>query len=170
MNLEFEIQKEHSKHQSVEIANWVGNDERRFAELMGLFLTGDYRIVQRSSWIVSLCVEQHPALITPWLSKTVNRAAEKNIHNAVKRNVVRLLQFVEIPRVLQGKVTNLCFDFLQDLKTPISIKAFSMTVLANIAKQEPDLKKEIKLVIEQMLPYGSAGIRSRGKKVLKLLS
>jgi hypothetical protein len=45
-----------------------------------------------------------------------------------------------------------------------------MTVLANIARAEPDLKHEIKLVIEEMLPLGSGGIISRGKKVLKQLS
>ena len=169
-NLESEILKEHSKRQTVKITRWVGNDGERFAELMVLFLTAEYLIVQRSSWIVSLCIENHPALIKPWLSKIVRRAAEKHLHDAVKRNVVRALQFVDIPRSLQGRVANLCFDFLQNVKEPVAVKAFSMTVLANIAAQEPDLKQEIKLIIEQMLPYGSAGIRSRGRRVLQQLS
>ncbi len=170
MNLELEILQEHSKRQVSKIASWIGNDEKRFAELMELFLTAEYQIVQRSAWIVSLCVEKNPDLITPWLSKVVRRAGEKDIHDAVKRNVVRTLQFVKIPRSLQGRVANLCFDFLQNVKEPVAVKAFSMTVLANIAADEPYLKQEIKLVIEQMLPYGSAGILSRGKKVLKQLS
>jgi hypothetical protein len=170
MDLELEILKEHSRHQAVRITHWIGEDETRFAALMKLFLSGEQRIVQRSAWIVSLCGEQHPALITPWLSKIVARAGETGVHNAVKRNSVRVLQFVEIPRRLQGRVANLCFDFLQNHTIPIAVKAFSMTVLVNIAKNEPDLKHEIGIVIEQMLPYGSAGIRSRAGKVLKQLS
>ena len=170
MDLELEILKEHSRRQTVRIAGWIGNDDARFAALMKLFLSGEQRVVQRSSWIVSVCGEHHPALITPWLSKIVARAEETDVHNAVKRNSMRVLRFVEIPRRMQGKVANLCFDFLQDHAIPISVKAFSMTVLVNIAKNEPDLKHEIKLVIEQMLPYGSAGIRSRGGNVLKQLS
>lgn len=130
MNLEREILKEHSKHQTVKIANWIGDNETRFADLMKLFLTAEYQIVQRSAWIDSRCAEQHPDLTKPWLSKMVSRAGEKNVHDAVKRNVVRLLQFVDVPHALQGKVANLCFDFLQDLKAPIAVKAFSMTVLA----------------------------------------
>jgi hypothetical protein len=170
MELDLEILKEHSKQQTLKIARWIGNDDKRFAELMALFLNGDYKIVQRSSWIVSLCIENHPELSTPWISKMVRRAGEQNIHGAVKRNVVRALQFVDIPRSLQGRVANLCFDFLHDVKELPAVKAFSMTVLANIAAHEPDLKQEIKLVIEQMLPYGSAGIVSRGRKILKQLS
>jgi hypothetical protein len=170
LNLELEILKEHSKRQTEKITRWIGSDASRFALLMKLFLYGEDVIVQRSSWIVSLCGERHPGLMKPWLTKVVKRAGEKNVHNAVKRNVARVLQFVEIPRTAQGMVANLCFDFLQDIKVPISAKAFSMTVLANIARSEPDLKHEVALVIEQMLPYGSAGIQSRAKKVLKQLS
>jgi len=32
-----------------------------------------------------------------------------------------------------------------------------MTVLLNIVKKEPDLKKELKILIEDQLPYASAG-------------
>ncbi len=170
MNLESEILKEHSKRQTVKIAQWIGSDQKRFAQLMQLFLEGEYRIVQRSSWIVSVCAEQYPVLVTPWLSRMIKKMQEKNVHNAVQRNVVRLLQFVDLPRSLQGRAANICFNFLQSPETPIAVKAFSMTVLANIARKEPDLKREVALVIEELLPYGGPGIRSRGKKVLHQLS
>ncbi|MDD8018902.1 MAG: hypothetical protein PHP42_11055 [Bacteroidota bacterium] len=170
MNIETEILKEHSKQQSMKIASWIGGNKDRFAELMELFLNGDYRITQRSVWIISLCVEQYPSLATPWLRKMIKKTQEADVHDAVKRNAVRLLQFVDIPRSLQGTVANLCFAFLQSADTPIAVKAFSMTVLANIAKQEPDLKYELKAVIDLMLPYSGAGIQSRGKKVLSQLA
>jgi len=152
------------------IVRWIGNNEKRFAELMNMFFAADERTALRCIWIISMCAEAHPVVIRPWLSKLVKLTSKKDTHDSVKRNIVRTLQFVDIPRALQGTVANLCFEFLQDIKAPIALKAFSMTVLANIAKHEPDLKQEIKLVIEQMLPYGSAGILSRGRKILKQLS
>ncbi len=170
MNLEAEILKEHSKQQAVKISRWVGDDEKRFDVLMDIFLNGEYRVVQRASWIVSHCAEKHPALITPWLPKLIMKASERGVHDAVKRNVVRILQFVDLPKKLQGSVANLCFGFLQSVDAPIAVKAFSMTVLANIAAVQPDLKRELSLVIEEMMPYGGPGIRSRAKKVLKQLS
>lgn len=170
MVLEQEIFIRYSKARALTILRWIGSDKQRFAEVMKYFFSSDRIAALNSSWLVSMCAEHHSSLLTPWLSKMVNYAGKKNAFEAVKRNVVRALQFVSVPRPLQGRVSNLCFSFLQDPKEAIAVKAFSMTVLANIAAKEPDLKHEIKLVIEQMLPYGSAGIQSRGKKVLKQLS
>lgn len=166
MVLEAEILKEHSKRQAVKISRWIGDDEKRFEALMDLFLNGEHRVVQRASWIVSHCADNHPHLIGPWIAKMITRASEKNVHNAVKRNVVRTLQFVAIPKKFQGLAADLCFGFLQSVESPIAVKAFSMTVLANIAEDEPDLKRELSLVLNEMLPYGGPGIRARAKKIL----
>ena len=170
MNLENEIPKHYSRNQALKIVRWIGNDSGRFDELINLFFAADDRTALTCIWIISMCAERTPPLILPWLSKLVRLLGKKDVSNAVKRNIIRTLQFVELPRSLQGTVANLCFDFLQDLKSPIAVKAFSMTVLANIAEQEPDLRQEIKLVVEQMLPYGSTGIRARARIVLKQLA
>lgn len=170
MNLELEILKRYSKAGALKIVKWISADKKRFTELMELFLSADNSTSMRASWILSKYAEKNPAAIMPWLPKMIRRASEKNIHDAVKRNVIRSLQFVSIPRSLQGKVANLCFQFLENQKESIAVKAFSMTVLANIAQDEPDLQQEIQLVVTQMLPYGSAGIQARAKKVLKQLS
>jgi hypothetical protein len=42
-------------------------------------------------------------------------------------------------------------------------------VLGNIAQKLPDLKKELQLVVEDQLPYASAGYKSRAKKIIKTL-
>lgn len=169
MNLESEILKEHSKHQCVHIAAWVGADKRRFKELMDLFLKGEYRITQRAAWIVGHCADEHIELILSYLNKMIDRMLEPDVHDAVKRNVVRILQDIEIPRRLTGKVATICFELLASPKEPVAVRVFSMTVLANIARQEPELKNEIRLIIEQHMPTGSAGFRSRGMKVLRQL-
>lgn len=169
MNLEEQILKEHSKHNTVRIARWIGNDKKRFRQLMDLFMKGEYRVTQRSAWIVSHCADEHPALILPYLNKMIARMMEPDVHIAVRRNVVRLLQNIEIPPSLAGKVATICFELLASQKEPVAVKCFSMTVLANIAKQEPDLKNEIRLMIEQQMPWGTGGFQSRGKRILREL-
>jgi hypothetical protein len=170
MNLEAEILKEHSKRQSVKIAKWVGNDPKRFEELMNLFLRGEYRVTQRSAWIVGHCAENYPELITPWLKAMIAKTREPGVHDAVKRNVVRILQNIDIPTPLLGTIVSLCFDYLTAVDTPIAVKVFSMTVLANVAKRKPDLKRELKITLEHMLPYSRAALCARGRMVLKQLS
>ncbi len=169
MILEDEIRREHSKRQVVRIMNWVGRDPDRFAELMVLFLKGEYRVTQRSAWAVMHCATRHPELVSPWLGPMIQKMQEPGIHVAVQRNVIRILQDIEIPKKFIGRVTDLCFCYLNDHQSPIAVKAFSITVLGNIAEHEPDLKRELKAILEQMLPYASAGIKVRVRNTLQLL-
>ena len=168
-DLKSEILREHSKRQAMKIARWVGDDRRRFKQLMEVFLSGDYRTTQRSAWIVSICAERNPELVAPWLKSMVEKMQDPGVHDAVRRNVLRILQFVEVPRRLQGTVASLCFSYLSSVESPIAVKAYSMYILGHIADQEPELGHELALVIRQMLPYSGPGIRSSGKKVLKKL-
>jgi hypothetical protein len=169
MDLKEEILAEHSKAQTTRIVNYVGNDKKRFEKLLNLFLSKEPLINQRAGWPLSYCVEAYPELAKPYLAKLIRNLKKPGLHNAVKRNTIRLLQDIDIPARLLGELTNICFNYLMDVKEAIAVKAFSMTVLLNIAKKEPGLKNEIKLVIQEMMIQGSAGIKSRGKKVLKEL-
>lgn len=171
MHLRNEILKENSKEQTFRMSEWVGNKPDRVAALMDLFLHDEYRVVQRAAWILSYVAEKHPAVVQPHLEKMVNRMGDAGIPVAVKRNVVRVLQFMPIPENLQGPVMDYCFRFLEDPKETIAVRAFSMTVLANLAQQYPEIKNEIILLIEDQLREGaSPGIRSRGKKTLEQLA
>jgi len=169
MDLEAEILKEHSKRQALTIGNWVGNSPRRFKQLMELFLRGDYRVTQRSAWIVSCCADRHPALVESWLPAMVKKMKEPGVHDAVPRNVVRILQYIDIPRPILGSVMAQCFDYLASPDSPIAVRANAMTVLGNIAKKQPAIVKELRALIEQMLPHAGPGLLSRGRKVLKQL-
>jgi hypothetical protein len=169
MNLQTEILKEHSKSQVKKIARWIGNDKKRFKQLMELFLRGDYVVIQRSAWILSHCAKNSPTLITPWLKPLIEKMQEPGVHNAVKRNILKILQGINIPQPLLGTVASLCFNYLNMLDAPIAVKAYSMTILLNIAKYEPGLKRELRLLIEQMLPYVGPGINARSRLVLKEL-
>jgi len=169
MHLESEILKEHSKHQSLKIAKWVGKDKNRFKELMQLFLHGEYRVTQRASWIISICAEQYPALIQPWLKQMLQKTQEPKVHDAVKRNVVKILQGIEVPKALTGMTADICFNLLADKNEPVAIRVFSMTVLYHLTQKEPDLKNELRLLIEENLHEEKAAFKSRGKKILKQL-
>ncbi len=167
MNLESEIMREHSRRQASKIAEWVGSDSARFEALMKVFLNGERRVTQRAAWSVSICAERHPALAVPWLKEMIRKMQQEGVHDAVIRNGLRIMQFVDIPRRLQGSVADICFGYLASPDAPIAARAFSMTVLERIAAKEPELKRELKLVIEQLLPYSGPGIRARARKILK---
>lgn len=169
MNLKEVILKEHSKRQCDKVVTYVGANASRFSQLVDVFLSGPYRITQRAAWPLSCCVEKHPKLIEPHLKKIFTYTLKPGVHDAVKRNVLRLLQFIKIPSRWQGKTAAICFQFFSNKKEPIAVRVFSMTVLANLAKELPALKNDLIPLIEDQMPYGSAGFISRGRKLLKEL-
>jgi len=169
MDLHKAILKEHSKAQCEKIVQYVGNDPDRFAELMKLFMGNEYRVIQRAGWPLSYCVERHPELIKPYFKQIMDRLQKPAGHNAVYRNIVRLLQVVEIPKRYHGQVMNTCFAFIASNDTEVAIKAFSLTILENLSKDYPDIKPELKLIIEERWPYETAAFRSRAKKILKAM-
>ena len=167
IDLEQLLREEHSKKQTDRIVRFIGNDKRRFAGLIRLFFKSEYRITQRAAWPLSYCVRAHPGLIGPYFRLLLDNLRRKDIHPAVVRNTVRLLQDVSIPKKYHGRVMNTCFEFLQAAGTPIAVKAFSLTILGGLARDYPDIRGELKLVIEEQWEHASPAIRSRAKKILK---
>ncbi len=169
MKIREEILKEHSKKQTLKVAHFIGADKERFAEIMQLFFSNEPLVSQRIAAVVSACFDRQPSIILPYLKAMIKNLANPALHDAVKRNTVRVLQFVTLPVELQGEAFYHCMHLLMRADEAIAIKVFSMTVLFNICVVEPDLRNELKQVIETQLPYGSAGFKSRAKKVLKRL-
>lgn len=167
MDLKAAILKEHSKKQCERIVKYIGKDQKRFDALIAIFFNDEYRVVQRAAWPLSYSVIAHPELIKKHLKKIILNLKKPGIHNAVRRNTIRLLQAVEIPKSLHGVIMDLCFQYIADPEEMVAVKAFSLTVLANLAKQYPEIIPELKLIIEDQLPHETAAFKSRAQKILK---
>jgi hypothetical protein len=167
MNLREQILKAHTKANCDKIVKWVGDDQQRFDELFSLFLNDEYRVVQRSAWPVSYCVALHPQFIKKHFAKLVKNVKKPGIHDAIKRNTVRLLQYVEIPAKYQGEIMDLCFRYISSPDEAVAIKAFSLTVLQHLSRQYPEIKNELKVIIEERWDLETAAFKSRAKKILK---
>jgi hypothetical protein len=171
MNLREEIAWERSKTHVDSLADWVGSNPQRFKELMAVFLQDeDGSLVQRAAWIINIIAERHPQVIMPHLGALVERMETPAIHPAIKRHVMSSLQYVDIPESLHGPVMNAGFTYLEDPEEPIAVRAFSMTILADLAVFYPEIRGELRLIIENMPMLGaSAGLRARARKVLKAI-
>jgi hypothetical protein len=166
MNIREVLLKEHSKHQAMTVAGYVGVDTERFAELMRLFLECEYRTSQRAAWPVSYCAKRNPELIFPYFDRLVDLLGRKDVPVAIRRNIVRLLQFIDIPAQVHGKLYSLCIDMVDDTAETVAVRVFAMTVAAKIAKTEPDLMGELRLIAEKHLPHATAGFRARARRIL----
>ena len=169
MILRDEILKEHSKSHALIIANYACESKKNFKELMECFLDDEYRLAQRAAWSVSWAAKKRPGMIYPHIKDLVSVLNKKNVHDAVIRNSVRVLQEIEIPEKYHGEVMNACFQFLEKPSTAVAIKAFSLTTLFNLSKKYPGIKSELELIINDRLDYETAAFKSRAKKILPKL-
>ena len=168
MNLTEEILKEHSKSKCEMIVSWVGNSQNRFDELFNIFIQKESKLTQRASWPLSYCVQKHPALIHNKFDKLIKKLHEPCLHDAIKRNSVRMLQYVSIPEKHQGAIMDICFKYLESPKEAVATKANSLYVLANLAKQYPEISAEINLLIEDQLPNQTSGFKTAVKRMKEL--
>jgi hypothetical protein len=167
MDLEKLLMEEHSKRQCDRIVKYIGKDKDRFATLMRLFFKGPYRMTQRASWPLSNIVLLYPGLIAPYFKPLLDNLDRKDLHAAVIRNTVRLLQEVDIPAKYHGRVMNRCFEYVAAVETPIAVKAFSLTILSNLSKVYPEIRTELKLLIDDQWEHATPAFRSRARKILK---
>ncbi|MBZ0202506.1 MAG: hypothetical protein K8I03_05770, partial [Ignavibacteria bacterium] len=139
MDLREETLKEHSKKQTLKITAWIGNNEDRYRQFLQLFLGEDRVIVQRLSWVLSLLAERQPKLVEKHMKEIINRLDDKDIHVAVKRNVIRVMQFLNIPKKFHAKVFNHCINFMCDPNETVAVRCFSMTVAVKLSGNYPEL-------------------------------
>lgn len=167
MKLRDAILEEHSKKQCLKIVTWVGDDKKRFAELMNLMLRDEYRVAQRAAYPLGYCVQKFPELIKPWFGKLIKKMQEKDIHVAVRRNALRILEEVGIPEKHCGILFDLSYKYLHDVNETVAVRASSLSVMSNIAQKYPDLKNEVKLNAESLLQCGIPALESRGRRSLR---
>ena len=109
----------------MKIVRYIDGDPALFRELMGHFLGNTYRLSQRA---------EGDQLLRRALSRAHNtvfqqahRAVERSDgHVAVRRNVARILQFIEIPKRLEGRVYDACYNLLDDAHQPVAVRVFAL--------------------------------------------
>ncbi len=166
MNIHDALLAEHSKRQTMKIVRYIDGDPVKFHELMNLFLGDTYRLSQRAAWAVNYCAEHHHELVKPYFGKLVEQLENDDAHVAVRRNVARLLQFVEIPKRLHGRIFDACYNLVDDAEQPVAVRVFALTVAAKIAKGEPELLDELRLIAGKHAPHTTIAFRKRASMVL----
>ncbi len=167
MNIETELEKEHSRTQTDKIVSYVGYDNVRFEELMTVVLANKKGIAQRAAWSMAIIALQHPMLFVPYLGRILMLIQQKNVHDSLIRNSLKTFEAIEIPENCQGEIVELCLKMLLEPSKPVAIKAFAISTLQNICRQHPELAIEVKLILKERIEFEKPAFISRAKRFLK---
>lgn len=167
MDIRTLLLKDNSKANVEAIATWVGTSVERMQELVNIFLNDEYRVVQIAAHAIGKIGDVHPEMILIHVDTFLKRLQDADVPVAVKRNVVRVLQYIDIPESLHGAAMNICFDYLADPNEAIAVRVFSMTVLDNLSKIYPEIRQELIAIIQDTLEQGcTAAFKARAKTIL----
>ncbi len=166
MDLRSEISQRFGRTKAQWLAHYIVQDEARFAELIGYVLGGEEEL-KYAGWLISHCMHIDPGIIRPHLGPLIHHLAEPGVSDSTVRSIVKALAESDIPPELQGYALQHCFDLLIDPKQTVAIQVHAMQTVFNLSQNEPDLLRELQLVIEAGMENGTAAYRSRGRKLLK---
>lgn len=162
MNPEQALREEHSKRRTRELTDWVGGNRGRFRRMVGLMTAGDPLLEQRSAWVVGDSVERWPRLAGPHLCGLLDNLERSGLHPAVVRATFRILQFADIPPLLEGRVCGMAMAALGGA-TPVAVKVYAMTVLKRLVARYPEIEEEVRLMVAEQLPEASPAFRARAR-------
>ena len=105
---------EHSRANRDRVIAYIGGSQTRFDELMSIFFGADRRQAQLASWPMSHAVLAHPELIGKHWNRLLLNLEKPAVPEipAVKRNSIRLMQEIDLPRRYHGRIMDLCFRFI----------------------------------------------------------
>ncbi len=146
----------------------VGNSEEKFLVLLNLALHEKDPVAWRACWILDGSDELHPGLAGNHISMIINELPDLNSFGTL-RSILRLLSRYQIPEDDQGLLIDLCLGYMVSELYPVAIKVHAMQIVYNHVLIYPELKHELKTVIEDQIDNNSVGFLSRGRRIIAQL-
>lgn len=139
-----------------------------FDNMVSIYLANEEPVSRRAAWALDLYTEAHPELLIPIIELIVSHLPTFE-HDGMKRHSLRMLARSPLPKENSGQLISQAFNFLlSPVETP-AVKVHAMEILYNASLVEPDIRQELIDSIEWRFQEESAGVRSRGEKILKRL-
>jgi len=113
------------------VVDKIEEDPDRFEEVWKLALRDESPLSMRASRALWLFARKHPYYLEPYVPDLI-RSLHILKSEGVRRNIINMLTFIDIPEEHLGELFDLSLGVLESSSESIANKANSMTVLYNI--------------------------------------
>ncbi|MES2838117.1 MAG: hypothetical protein V4667_11375 [Bacteroidota bacterium] len=167
--LKNELVAEHSKTQSEKIAKKCVAEKIWLKNLIKIILENETLLSQRAAWVLSFVHRKDKTCLLPYLPQLIDNLSKPKLHDAVKRNTLKIFEATNPPANYETKLLDLSIKFLRNKNEAIAIRVFAMTAMVNLSLLYPELQHEVKEIILEQYDEESPAYVSRAKKELKRL-
>ncbi|HKL67289.1 MAG TPA: (deoxy)nucleoside triphosphate pyrophosphohydrolase [Bacteroidales bacterium] len=139
--------------------------------LVDFSFSNDTTLAFRASYSITKAEEKIPGLSEEYYPLFVQKLGVLNNESVIRAflKILAAYDFTRFEEKHHGIIAERCFYWLRDNNTAIAIRVYSMENLLKLSLIYPDLRNELYSTVLQVMENASAGIKSRGKQILKQL-
>lgn len=164
------LKKDRSKKKVLHLLDYIGTQPDRVDEMMKLVLGPDQKKAIHAAWVLYHYVEIHVRLLHPYFDDAV-AVLLNHPHQAIERGLLRMFWMMDSwPEEHFTPLVDHMMQIILNTKSKIAAQALSMEALLKHLDPYPEMLKELAYVVEEGVPYGSAGYKAKARKVIKRIN
>jgi hypothetical protein len=138
-----------------------------FGSLFEGMLNYDPVVRMRAADAVEKITAQHPEYLWPFKRRLIYEVAHVN-QQEVRWHVAQMFSRVNLTLKERRAVFTILLEYLDDRSR--IVKTFSMQALADIAMHDSSLRSTVVRLLKSLVTTGSPAMKTRGRKLLAMLS
>lgn len=166
------LNKHPSKAHMKMICGLLMKNDQLFPLVFEIIRQGDAQSAMRAAWLLSNLYDLEAEALLPYQQQMI-QAVLATESDSVRRSLLRVIESGNLSDQDDdeqlGRLFDACLRWMVSESHAIAVRCNAMQVLYRICLIEPELAPEVILNIETLIAHGSAGFRSRGKKIIAAL-
>lgn len=163
-----QLEAEASRANTDYVANWAGTNAERIADLVDIALNADGQTAARALWALEKVAAAHHNILLPHIPALV-AALPRFTFSGMRRIACKILMLTDVPQDFDGPIIDFCFRMLETPDEPIGVKANSMSLIASRLSDYPELKPELKAIVDSIIETSDSKgfvVRAKHSKLL----
>ena len=163
-----QLNKGASKNTSKIIANEVLSNPNKIDELILLILQDESGVSWRASYVLDILSDTDFSFFESNKEKLIDFVLQTK-DALIHRHLCKLISRAQIPELKQGLILNFCTDNIFSDRVRVAVKVHCIEIFYNISVENPELKTELELIINEVIDNNTVAFSCRAKKILKKL-
>ena len=172
MDIAKQLAKAHSRANADLILEWLLKEKARTQVLMDVVRSREveFKIVQRAAMVLGDLGRLRPAWLLGYHSELLDLVHAYD-HPALPRAITRYFSELSLDQISednQGRLLEMSFVYVGNPQATVTVRVFSMATLLTFTKRYPELRDEVRGMVEEVLleEGATAGLLAGGRRVL----
>jgi hypothetical protein len=146
------------------VAGRAVKNPRGFSELIRCLWSDDPIVRMRAADAAEKASARNPALLKPFKKELLGLLGEAT-EQELRWHLAQMIPRLELSGKERQNVTDKLSEYLNDRSS--IVKTFAIQGLADLAQSDPDLRTDVRALIEGRVRTGTPAVRARCRKLLK---